>query len=161
MDKVIKEFNKDNKPVCATSQAALLVAKTLGTQAGGPGVKLSVGTDSALEEAVKNLGNEVLNVRASAVAVDEAKHVLSTPGFLAKNPSAYEVHQGIGEMVNELIKALRGIKEVDIDWSFQDFYALQVRKIPAQDWEFIKAELKQRLEDDKNKGFGKESESSQ
>lgn len=158
--RVIKEFYEERKPIAACCIAPVVLAKVLGTAAGGPGITVTLGGDSTVEEHVKALGNEVAQAKINEAVVDSKNRIISTPAYMAKNPASHEIHAGIGEMVAEIVKLSRGAQQAsqtqEVDWDFQDYFHLKIKKIEPKEWEFIKKEMKQKLEDEKKKASTKD-----
>jgi len=124
---------------------------------GGPGITVTLGGDTTVEDHVKALGNEVASSKINEAIVDSKNRIITTPAYMAKNPAPHEIHAGIGEMVNEIVKLSRGAQQAsqtqEVDWDFQDYFHLKIKKIEPKEWEFIKKEMKQKLEDEKKKGM--------
>lgn len=153
LEKAIREFYEEKKPIAACCISPILVAKALGKNVGGPGCVVTVGGDSAVEDSIKALGNDVAQAKVTEAFVDAKNRVVTTGAYMFRNPQPHEVYQGIGEMINEMIKLSRttSSSSKEVDWDFQDYYALKIKKIDPKDWSFIKKETQAKIEEEKRK----------
>jgi hypothetical protein len=82
-----------------------LIAKILGTASGGPGCQVTVGKDEKeAMDAIAAYGSTAIPLDVNEVHVDEANLVVSTPAYMIKNPQPHEVFDGIGAMIEEVMK---------------------------------------------------------
>jgi enhancing lycopene biosynthesis protein 2 len=85
--------------------APVIAAKLL------PGCKLTVGKDdkgknwpyAGTIQSVRLLGSEVVEKDVNEIEVDKNYKLVTTPAYM-KNASFYEVFEGIGKMIDNLIK---------------------------------------------------------
>ncbi len=105
VERVIKEFHSARKPIGAICVAPVLTARVLGTKNGGPGVSVTLGNnDKQAEQAVEACGSTHVAKDVSEVHVDSANRIVSTPAYQAKSPQPHQVHEGIGKLVEEVLK---------------------------------------------------------
>lgn len=101
----IKEFHAAKKPVGLCCISPVLAAKII------PGCELTLGCDTACEKwpyaetaaAVKDLGCKHVNKNVLEAHVDLKNKLVTTSAFMCNAP-VHEVHDGIGEMVKEVLK---------------------------------------------------------
>lgn len=146
LEAAIKEFHDEGKPIIATSNGVIAVARVLGTKNGGPGVKLSVGDDSELEEIVRGLGCTPVETKIHQSVTDEEHKVISTGGFANRAATFHDVHKSVGQAVESMASVARGVKDIEIDWEFHDFYITKARGYSEEEWAIIKEDIKGMLE---------------
>lgn len=103
VERVIKEFHAAGKPVGLCCIAPVLAARVLGTRAGGPGVKVTIGDDPGVAGAVESMGSTHENKPVTEASVDDAQRVVTAPAYMYPSPGAHEVFDGIGEMVEQTL----------------------------------------------------------
>jgi enhancing lycopene biosynthesis protein 2 len=104
VERVVKGFHSAGKPVAMCCIAPVIGAKVLGTRSGGPGVKLTIGNDPAVAAAMKHWGSENIVKAVTEAAVDEQNRLASAPAYMYGEASPWEVYQGIGRMIEEMMR---------------------------------------------------------
>ena len=107
--RAIKTFHAARKPIGAACIAPVLLAATLGSKVGGPGVLVTLGADTGdAVSLASSFGNRLIACRGSssvntkasgAVVVDEAQRIVTTPAYMIDDASPMDVFQGIGQMI--------------------------------------------------------------
>ena len=103
--RVIKEFHAARKPIGVVCIAPVLVARVLGTQAGGPGVGVTIGSDEGTAKAIAQMGSTNVPKKVTEAHVDAANRILSTPAYMCE-AKPHEVFEGVGKLVEQLAKML-------------------------------------------------------
>jgi hypothetical protein len=119
---------------------------------------MTVGGDTQAEDSIKAQGCDIAQAKVTEAFVDAKNRVVTTGAYMFRNPAPHEIFQGIGEMINEMIKLSRTTgsgSSKEIDWDFQDYYALKIKKIDAKDWSYIKKETQAKVEDEKKRAMQK------
>lgn len=109
-------------------------------------MKLAVGDDAELEELVLSLGATPVTTKPQQSVTDETQNVTSAGGFSNRSATFSDVHKALGSAVESMAALGRGVKEVEIDWDFHDFYITKARGYTREEWEIIKADLQAMVE---------------
>jgi enhancing lycopene biosynthesis protein 2 len=107
VERVIKGFHGAKKPVAMCCIAPVLGARVLGKAAGGPGVKVTIGDDANVAGAISTWGSSNIVKKVTEAAVDEANRLTTTPAYMYGDASPWEVYQGIGAMIEQMVGMLR------------------------------------------------------
>ncbi len=108
--RVIKEFHNLGKPIGVACIAPVLTANVLGKKNGGPGVTVTLGNnDKDADKAVEICGSTPVPKEVNEVCVDNENKIVSTPAYQARTPAAHEVFEGIGKMVDEVIRLAESV----------------------------------------------------
>lgn len=107
IERVIREFHSAGKVIGACCIAPVLVAKVLGTQAGGPGVTVTLGPDGPAAAAVISWGSHHQPRPATEACVDTSSRVVTAPAYMHDHATAWEVFTGIGQMIDGVIELAR------------------------------------------------------
>nr|XP_026693623.1 LOW QUALITY PROTEIN: glutamine amidotransferase-like class 1 domain-containing protein 3A, mitochondrial [Ciona intestinalis] len=104
VEKTIKDFHSNKKPIRLTCIAPVLAAKCL------PGVEVTLGHAegddwpySGTVGAVQQCGGVHVEKDVTECHVDTNMRIVTTPAYMC-NTSVHRVFDGIGEMVNKLLK---------------------------------------------------------
>ncbi|CAG1011149.1 Glyoxalase ElbB [Phycisphaerales bacterium] len=106
VERVIKGFHAAKKPVGLCCIAPVLAARVLGTRMGGPGVKVTVGSDRATSDNIATMGSTNVPRSVTEAYCDDTNKIVTTPAYMC-DAKPHEVFEGIGRMcdkVAELIK---------------------------------------------------------
>jgi enhancing lycopene biosynthesis protein 2 len=103
VERVFKAFHAAKKPIGCCCIAPVLAARILGTRAGGPGVKLTIGTDEQTAAAVATMGNTHVPRSVTEAYTDEANRLVTTPAYMFGNAKPHEVFEGIGKLVDSVV----------------------------------------------------------
>jgi enhancing lycopene biosynthesis protein 2 len=100
----ILAFHQAKKPIGAACIAPILVAASLGTTSGGPGVKITLGDAKGdAHDLATFLGAQSVTVGKLGVCVDPHQLVVSTPAYMYEvGPST--VFTGIDRLIQVLLK---------------------------------------------------------
>lgn len=112
ISQVILSFYNAAKPIGATCIAPIILSKILGTTSGKKGIDLTLGkkgsewpyADSI--EVANKLGNKVVNCDIDDICKDSYSKVVTTPAYMKGTANPYEVYQGIGKLVDEVIRLI-------------------------------------------------------
>ncbi|NLA24235.1 MAG: isoprenoid biosynthesis glyoxalase ElbB [Bacteroidales bacterium] len=98
VEKTIKDFHSNKKPILALCIAPVLVAKAIGAE-------VTIGSDQAGIENIQKMGGTHLIKKFDEVAVDAKNKVITTPCYMLAS-NIYETAQGIENAVIEMKKYL-------------------------------------------------------
>jgi enhancing lycopene biosynthesis protein 2 len=110
VERVIRGFHAAGKPVAMCCIAPVLGAKVLGRAAGGPGVEVTIGDDAGVAAAISAWGSTNIVKKVTEAAADEANRLSTTPAYMYGEASPWEVYQGIGAMIEQMIAMIRGAR---------------------------------------------------
>jgi enhancing lycopene biosynthesis protein 2 len=108
VERVVKGFYSAGKPVAMCCIAPVIGAKVLGAAAGGPGIQVTIGNDAGVAAAMKHWGSENIIKAVTEAAVDERNQIATAPAYMYGDASPWEVYQGIGRMVEEMMRMVAG-----------------------------------------------------
>ncbi len=106
VERVIRAFRAQNKPIGLCCIAPVLAARVLGTAAGGAGCQVTIGNDTGTAEAVRAMGATNIAKPVTEAVVDEANRVATTPAYMC-DASIHEVFVGIGKMIDATVAMIR------------------------------------------------------
>ncbi|MDX2130450.1 MAG: isoprenoid biosynthesis glyoxalase ElbB [Planctomycetota bacterium] len=106
VQRVIQGFHRAGKPIGLCCIAPVLAARVLGTRKGGPGVKVTIGTDAATAEAIAMMGSTNVPKSVMEAYVDEQNLVVTTPAYMC-DAAPHEVFAGIGRMCEKVAELAR------------------------------------------------------
>lgn len=105
VERVILDFHNAGKPIGVACIAPVLAARVLGKKNGGKGITVTVGNnDKQAEQAIESVGSTQVPKEVNEVCVDAENRIVSTPAYQAKSPAVHEVHEGIGKMIDEVLR---------------------------------------------------------
>eukprot|EP00760_Papus_ankaliazontas_P028472 PhM_4_TR3734/c0_g1_i1/m.14986 len=108
VQKLIQDAHAAKKPIGAACIAPVILAKALGTAAGGPGVTLTTGLDSdQWAEMMKAMGNEPKACDVRGTIVDSKNLVVTTPAYMSIDATPATVFEGISKMVDDTLAFLK------------------------------------------------------
>lgn len=108
LEKVIKEFNTKNIPIASCCISPLILSYILGKKNNGPGIKVTLGDDKdkikwSFYETIKianEFGNDIIPTEEKCV-VDRKNKIVTSPAYMNKYATSYEVFEGIDLMIEE------------------------------------------------------------
>jgi len=106
VEKVIRAFHLEGKPIGLCCIAPVLAARVLGRHATGPGgsgVRVTIGNDPGTAEAIEAMGAVHVDKRVTEACVDVAHRVVTAPAYMYEAP-VHEVYEGIGAMVENVLE---------------------------------------------------------
>jgi len=101
---VLRAFHTLKKPIGLICIAPMLAARIFGTRANGPGCRLTLGGPSPAADAAATLGNTAIAKGVTEVMFDDKNRVYSTPAYMYDNATPHQVFEGIGRMVELMLK---------------------------------------------------------
>lgn len=101
--RVVREFHGARKPIGMCCIAPVIAAKLLGTAAGGPGARVTIGDDAGTAAAVQAMGSSNVVRRVAEACVDEANRLVTAPAYMYGDAPVHEVYEGIGKMVDGVL----------------------------------------------------------
>lgn len=104
VERVVKGFHSAGKPVSMCCIAPVIGAKVLGKAAGGPGVTMTIGDDKGVAAAMEKWGSRNAVRTVTEAEVDSSNRLVSTPAYMYGEASPWEVYQGIGRMIEEMMR---------------------------------------------------------
>lgn len=106
VERVIREFKAQKKPIGLCCIAPVLAARVLGTKAGGPGCQVTIGTDSGTADAIRAMGATNVAKPVTEAVADEVNRIATTPAYMC-DASIHEVFVGIGKMIDATVAMIR------------------------------------------------------
>lgn len=106
VERVIREFRAQKKPIALCCIAPVLAAKVLGSSAGGPGCQVTIGSDTGTADAVRAMGATNVAKPVTEAVVDEANRIATTPAYMC-DASIHDVFVGIGRMIDAMAAMIR------------------------------------------------------
>lgn len=103
VERVVKGFHGAKKPIAMCCIAPVIAARVLGTRGGGPGCRVTIGTDAATAAAVATMGAANIAKGVTEIFIDEPNRLITTPAYMYE-ATPFEVYQGIGLMIDALMK---------------------------------------------------------
>lgn len=94
--RVVREMHEAGKPIGAICIAPAIIAKLI------PGVKLTIGTDTATAGALEQIGAAHENCAVNSIVIDGEQKVVSTPAYML-GPWVKNVSAGIQACVKEVL----------------------------------------------------------
>jgi enhancing lycopene biosynthesis protein 2 len=107
VERVIKAFHLAKKPIGLCCIAPVLAARVLGTRSGGPGVKVTIGTDTATADAIAAMGSTNVPRGVTEAYCDDANRIVTTPAYMFGDASPWQVYEGIGRMVEKVVDLMK------------------------------------------------------
>jgi enhancing lycopene biosynthesis protein 2 len=104
--RVLKAFHGAKKPIGVICIAPVLAARVLGTRQGGPGVKVTIGSDAETAGAIATMGSTNVPKGVTEAYVDEGNRIVSTPAYMC-DAKPHEVFEGIGKLVDGVVAMLK------------------------------------------------------
>ena len=112
VERVIKGFHDQGKPVAMCCIAPVIGARVLSTASGGPGVKVTIGDDAGTAAAINSWGSTNVSKKVTEALVDEVQRVATTPAYMDGDATPYEVFEGIGRMIEGTLAMAKPAKRV-------------------------------------------------
>jgi enhancing lycopene biosynthesis protein 2 len=106
VERVIRTFHEQKKPIGLCCIAPVLAARVLGQGMGGPGCQVTIGDDPATAGAIRAMGSANVPMNASEAFSDGANRVHTTPAYMF-DASAHDVFVGIGRMIDSVVDGCR------------------------------------------------------
>lgn len=101
-ERLIAEIHEAGKPLGAMCIAPAVVAKVLE----GKGLRLTMGSDPKLRQAVEKLGHQFIECETGDICVDEQHNVVTTPAYLTAQSIA-GAQEGIGRLVQKILERIQ------------------------------------------------------
>jgi enhancing lycopene biosynthesis protein 2 len=99
LEKIVTEFHKQSKPICAICIAPAIVAKTLGDKE----VQLTIGDDKSTASEIEKTGAIHVNCSVNDYVSDRENKVITTPAYMYE-AKPFEVFQGINKAIKEFVE---------------------------------------------------------
>ncbi len=99
VERVIREFHKESKPIGAICISPTLVAKVLGSE----GVNVTIGNDAGTAQEIQKTGASHVTCKVDDYVSDRDHKVLTTPAYMYE-AKPHEVFTGIRKMIRELVE---------------------------------------------------------
>lgn len=103
VERVVKGFHAARKPIGMCCIAPVIGAKVLGTKAGGPGVRVTVGDDQGVGAAIASWGSASVARPVDQALVDDAARLATAPAYMYGDATPHEVFEGIGRMIERTL----------------------------------------------------------
>ncbi|MGE3109495.1 MAG: isoprenoid biosynthesis glyoxalase ElbB [Phycisphaerales bacterium] len=103
VERVVKEFHASGKPVGMCCIAPVIGARVLGKRAGGPGVRVTVGSEGGASHAVEEMGASHVVKPVTQSLGDEVQGVYTSPAYMYGEAKPHEVFEGIGAMIDQVM----------------------------------------------------------
>jgi enhancing lycopene biosynthesis protein 2 len=99
VEKIIKHFHANKKPIGAVCIAPILLAKALGSYQ----PILTVGDDKEVESCLETFGAQPKKCLQGSCVLDKNNKIVSTPAYMYANTNSVFVAQGIEKMIEALV----------------------------------------------------------
>lgn len=96
--KVINEFYKNKKPICALCLAPMVLNKSL------KNISITVGNDELLSNIINNSGNKHVNTESGNICIDKENKIITSP--------CYMLTKNIDVVYNEAYKIIKSALEL-------------------------------------------------
>lgn len=103
VERVVRGFRAQKKPIGMCCIAPVIAAKVLGKGAGGDGCQVTIGSDAGTAGAVAAMGSTNVAKGVTEAVVDEANRLATTPAYMC-DASVHEVFTGIGKMIDAVVQ---------------------------------------------------------
>jgi enhancing lycopene biosynthesis protein 2 len=100
VERIIREFNNQSKPIGVICIAPTLVAKVLGSK----NITLTIGEDRETALEIEKTGARHENCPVADYVTDRENKVISTPAYMYGQARPHEVFQGVQGLVKELVE---------------------------------------------------------
>jgi len=97
--KVLTEFHRQEKPICAICIAPTLVAKVLGQH----GVELTIGNDPETAAEIEKTGAQHIECKVNDYVTDRRNKIITTPAYMY-DAKPHEVYKGIKGAIKEFVE---------------------------------------------------------
>jgi enhancing lycopene biosynthesis protein 2 len=87
--------------------APVIAARVLGTERGGPGVSVTIGSDAETAAAIKGMGSTNVVKPVTEAHVDRMNHLATAPAYMYGEAPVHQVYEGIGAMIDSVMSLLR------------------------------------------------------
>jgi enhancing lycopene biosynthesis protein 2 len=99
VEKTIRDFFEESKPIGAICIAPVLIARVLGDK----GVNLTIGNDPDTAAALEKMGAQHVNCEVQDYVTDRECKVISTPAYMYE-AQPHQVFQGVSSALKELFE---------------------------------------------------------
>jgi len=103
---LIRAFHAAKKPIGLCCIAPILAARVLGTRLGGPGCKVTIGSDPETHAAIATMGSTNFPRSVLEAFTDTANKLVTTPAYMC-DAKPHEVYEGIGKMVEGVVGMMK------------------------------------------------------
>ena len=103
VERAVKLFRDAGKPIGMCCIAPVIAAKILGTESGGEGCEVTLGSEGDAPEAVRAMGATHVAKGVREALVDRDNLLVTTPAYMCE-AEVHEVYEGIGRMVEETMR---------------------------------------------------------
>lgn len=100
VEKTIKAFHKDSKPIAAICIAPVLVAKVLGSEK----VTVTIGEDAETIAEILKTGAQHEVCPVDDYVTDRESKVITTPAYMYDRAKPHEIFKGISGLAKELVE---------------------------------------------------------
>lgn len=107
VERVVKGFQSAGKPIGMCCIAPVIAARVLGSAAGGPGCRVTIGDDPATAAAISKMGSHNIVKPVTEAAVDEANRLATAPAYMYGDATPHQVYEGIGRMIEQTLAMTR------------------------------------------------------
>jgi enhancing lycopene biosynthesis protein 2 len=104
VERVLKGFRAAEKPIGMCCIAPVIAAKVFGTNAGGPGCSVTIGSDADTAKAIEAMGSSHVERPVTEAHTDEANRIVTAPAYMYGDAPVHEVYEGIGRMVERTLE---------------------------------------------------------
>ena len=100
LEKALKEFHSQSKPIAAICIAPAIVARVLGTKK----IALTVGAESETSQEIEKTGAHHEVCPVTDYITDRLNKIISTPAYMYDGARPHEVFKGISGLVGEFVE---------------------------------------------------------
>jgi len=98
VEKALRGFHGAKKTIGSCCIAPVMLPKAI------PNVKVTIGNDKYVAEAINKLGGRHEDKNVNEICIDEENNIVTTPAYMSKDASIFQVYEGIGKLVDEVYK---------------------------------------------------------
>ncbi len=103
--RVVREFHAAKKPIAMACVAPVIGARVLGTRQNGPGILVTIGNDEKTADAIRTMGSSHAGRGVLESCTDVKNKIVTSPAYMF-DANPYEVFQGIGKMMDDMMVLL-------------------------------------------------------
>lgn len=101
VERLIKAFHANKKPMGFICIAPILAARVLGASTG---CRLTIGGDPNVSKQIESMGAKHSVCLVDQIEVDEANLLFSTPAYMFSDATPHDVYRGVGSLVDAMAK---------------------------------------------------------
>ncbi len=100
VQRVVKEFHDNGKPIAAICISPAIMALAFGDK----GVNITIGDDQGTASELEKTGAKHSNCAVERFIVDTANKIITTPAYMDGSAKPHQIFEGVSGAIKELIK---------------------------------------------------------